>query len=219
MTAFNKFRVAYNLPNNWPSPVSHLSLFITYCFEMGYAPSTISTYLAGLGYYHKLRSLEDPTASFVIKKLLEGCRRMRQNHNVRAPITESILQKISSVLHHVCYSPYEASLFRAAYFLAYFGLLQVSEIVFTSSAQANRPLLFVDVLLTERPRALILSIRFSKNNQTGPPTSLRIPESGNPSLCPFVALKHYLTLRVPAPNYLFVYQNSSPLTRSQFSAV
>ena len=182
VTAFNKFRVAYNLPNNWPSPVSHLSLFITYCFEMGYAPSTISTYFAGLGYNHKLRSLEDPTASFVIKKLLEGCRRMRQNHDVRAPITESILQKILSVLHHVCYSPYKASLFRAAYFLAYFGLLRVSEIVFTSSAQANRPLLFSDVLLTERPRALILSIRFSKNNQTGPPISLRIPESGNPSL-------------------------------------
>ena len=103
-SAFYQFRVAYKLPNTCPLPVAHLTLFITYCFEMGYASSTITTYLAGLSFYHKLHYPEDPTASFVVKKLLEGCRRIRRHHDVRAPITESILRKICLILPDVCFS-------------------------------------------------------------------------------------------------------------------
>ena len=186
---------------------------------MGYASTTITTYTAGLSYYHKLHNLEDPTASFVVKKLLEGCRRRRHNHDVRAPITDSIFRKVCSVLPDVCFSQYEAFLFRAAYLLAYFGLMRVSEIVYTSPSQASRPLLLTDLLITENPQTLVISIRLSKTNQTGPPTSLRIPADRDPSLCCFVAVKQYLHLRPPGAPYLLVHQNGSPLTRSQFNGV
>lgn len=219
LSIFNQFRHNYNLPNDWPSPVAHLTLFITFCFEMGYAPSTISTYLAGLGFHHKLHNLEDPTTSFVVRKLLEGCKRMRGSLDVRAPITETILRKISLVLPVVCFSAYEANLFKAAYLLAYFGLLRVSEIVYTTPAHAHRRLLFSDLCITERPQSLVISIRFSKTNQAGPPTSLRIPASADASLCPFLALKHYMTLRPTGSIYLFVHQNGLPLTRGQFGSV
>ena len=130
-SAFNQFRVAYKLPNTWSSLVAHLKLFITYCFEMGYASSTITTYLAGLSFYHKLHYPEDPSASFVVTELLGGCRRIRRHHDVRAPITESILRKICLIFPDVCFSRYEACLFKGAYLSAYVGLMRVSEILYT----------------------------------------------------------------------------------------
>lgn len=98
---------------------------------MGYASSTITTYLAGLSFYHKLHYPEDPSASFVFKELLGGCRRKRWHHDERAPITESILRKICLIFPDVCFSRYEACLFKGAYLSAYVGLMRVSEIVYT----------------------------------------------------------------------------------------
>ena len=89
LQAFNNVRSRYNLSNNWPSPVPHLSLFISYCLEAGYSPLTITKYLLGISFHHKLYNLEDPTAAFIVKKLLEGRRRMRPRHDKRAPFTES----------------------------------------------------------------------------------------------------------------------------------
>ncbi|MEW8545794.1 MAG: tyrosine-type recombinase/integrase [Candidatus Thiodiazotropha sp.] len=71
----------------------------------------------------------------------------------------------------------------------------------------------------EGPPALTISIRISKTNQTGPPTSIRIPASYDPSYCCFNAIKQYLSLRPQGSHYFFTHQNGSPLTRSQFSGV
>ena len=67
----------------------------------------------------------------MIKKMLEGCRRLRQRKDVRVPITLSILTRICQQLPFVTYSRYETLLFQAVYSLAYFGLFRVSELVVT----------------------------------------------------------------------------------------
>ena len=218
LLAFKTFHQNYSLTLTWPSPVEHVILFISYCFDLGYSPATISTYISGIGFFHKLRNLEDPTAAFIVKKLLEGCRRSRPVRDVRAPLTEAILQKICSVLPEVCYSPYESYLFRAAFLTAYFGLLRVSKLVFTSPMQANRPLLFSDVKVIRNPSALLVSIKASKTNQAGAPTVIQIPPSGNP-LCCVLAVQHYLRLRPDRVQYFFSHVNGTPLTRNQFSGV
>ena len=219
LLAFKTFRQNYNFPYAWPAPVEHVILFISYCFDLGYSPSTITTYISGVGFYYKLRNMKDPTAAFIIKKMLEGCKRSRPRKDVRAPITEAILQKICLILPNICYSPYENYLFRAAYLTAYFGLLRVSELVFTSPIQAQRPLLFSDVQIVQNPKALVVSIRASKSNQAGPPTVIRIPLSGHPSMCCVLAVQHYLRIRPPRAQYFFCHANGAPLTRSQFSGV
>ena len=116
-------------------------------------------------FYHKIHSLQDPTAAFVIRKLL-GFKRAHKRHDLRAPITETILRKICNTLPSICYSEYECNLFKAAYLLAFFGLLRVSEVVFTSQIQANRPLLFADVQV-EGSNAVLINIRISKTNLCG----------------------------------------------------
>ena len=219
LSAFTTFRQRYNFPDAWPSPVEHVALFISYCFETGYSPSTIATYVSGISFYHKTHNLEDPTAVFIVKKLLEGFRRKRQRRDVRAPIIEAILQKICSVLSDICFSTYESCLFKASYLPAYNGLLRVSEIVFTNHINANRPLLFSDVQFTDGSQAVLISIRVSKTNQSEAPTILRIPRSGNPSLCCVTAVQNYLRLRPCHSQYFFRHINGSPLTWSQFTGV
>ena len=120
------------------------------------------TYISGIGFFvHKLRNLDDHTAAFIVKKLLEGCRRSRSVRDVRAPLTEAILQRICSALSEVCYSPYGSYLSYAIFLTAYIGLLLVSEVVFTSPMQANRSLLFSDVKFIRNPSALLVAINAS----------------------------------------------------------
>ena len=148
-----------------------------------------------------------------------SCRRMRPTQDVRAPITELILSKICSVLPDICFSLYESDMFKAAYLIAYFGLLRVSEVVFTNQIQAHRYLLRDDVQLEDGATALLISIRTSKTNQSGPPTTLRIPPSGNPSLCCVNAMQRYVRNRPAGTFYFFCHQNGYPLKRSQFCGV
>ena len=155
--------------------------FILLCNRL-FSLYNCNIYVSGISFYHKIHNFEDPTAVFIVKKLLEGFRRTGQRRDVRAPVTEAILQKVCSVLPDICFSTYESCLFKAAYLVAYFGLLRVSEIVFTNQINANRPLLYSDVQVTDGSQAVLISIRVSKTNQSGAPTILRIPRSGNPSL-------------------------------------
>ena len=132
VVCFNNFRDQYHLPLVYPSQPSHVVLFIAYCFETGLSPATIKTYIAGLSYHHKINMLHDPTDLFVVKKLLEGCHRSGKRTDSRAPITPSILTSICELLSSICYNVFEATMFKAAYLLTYYGLLRVSEVVHSS---------------------------------------------------------------------------------------
>ncbi len=57
---------------------------------------------------------------------------------------------------------YEEKLFKAAFLLAYYGMLRVSELVFTTQLQANRPLRFNDLVMESNDKAVQIRIRFSK---------------------------------------------------------
>ena len=177
--------------------------------------------MSGISFQHKVNDLYDPTKSFVVKKLLEGCKRIRRSNDIRAPITTTVLGKIISILPQICISPYEAQLFRAAYLLAYFGLMRVSELVYTNALHAVRPLFYSDITITSGAEAMLISIRVSKTNQRGPATTIRIPRLCNNDLCPVKAMQNFLKLRPSGSQhqYLLCHSNGSPLTRSQFSGV
>lgn len=47
LAAFAKFRNQYKLLFQWPVPPKHKLVFISYCFEQGYAATTIKTNING----------------------------------------------------------------------------------------------------------------------------------------------------------------------------
>ncbi len=126
LASFANFRIRTKLSQTWPTPVEHIVLFIASCFERGLASGTIYTYIRGINYFHKMHSWVNISEVFIIKKLLEGCRRCRSGGpDRRAPITPAMLAELCATLPSICYNMYETKMFRAVFVLAFFGLMRV----------------------------------------------------------------------------------------------
>lgn len=102
--------------------------------------------------------------------MLEGFRRLNPAKDVRSPISLSCLNKLVSILPTVCTSLYEAVMFSAAFHLAFFALLRISEFTFTSNDAPA--LLFHDVTINETHIGLY--IKGSKTDQYNRSTKLQI---------------------------------------------
>lgn len=60
---------------------------------------------------------------------MEGYRKSHYSLGKRRPITPNILLGLCNILNVVCFSPYEACLFKAAFSICFFASLRVSELV------------------------------------------------------------------------------------------
>ena len=105
--------------------------------------------------------------------MLEGMKRLKSRSDTRLPITHALLEKIVSVLPGNCANIYEQKLFKAAFTLAFAGLLQVGEITFSNGKDVSKILSKNDVLLTGNCNRLIVRLRFSKTDQTGEGVQIR----------------------------------------------
>lgn len=222
--SFNYFRYTFNLQPTWPAPLDHIVKFIAYMSTKNLAPASIRTYISGLSYMHKIQGFEDATRSFIVTKLLEGARRSFQSLDTRAPITLSILVQLITALDKVCASSYEASLFRVAFCLAFFGFLRVGELTSTSVKRYDpRPLRFsdIEIVTCSGRRQVRLTIRQSKTDQLGRSSTLFLAEMGGPA-CPVDSLVKYLAVRYHGASnnsQLLVHLDGNPLTRHQFSCI
>lgn len=217
LNSFNSFRTLYKLPNAWPIPLRDVTHFIAYCFEKTMSAKTISTYISGLAFVHKLNSWYDITQCFIVKKLLEGCHRSRPSFDKRAPITCNMLKEICSLLPSVCFNQYENSLFTAMFCLAFFGLFRVGELA-TNRCKSN-VLNLADVTFENANKTLHITMHHYKSKQRGRPVILKIPCEDDELTCPVCTLMNYLKLRVSRAGALFIHMNGSPVTRYQFAAV
>lgn len=216
--AFNSFRSAYQLQPDWPACPAHIVLFITYCFESGLAPRTISTYVSGLAFYHKTRGWYDVNQLFIVNKVLQGCHRLKKTVDYRAPLTMQMLVDITQLLSQICHDVYEMRLFQAVFSVTFFGLFRVSEVVVTDS-DLRRPLQVDDVVISSDTQFILLVLRVSKTNQSGPPTKFKISREQDVRICPVRLMFKYLAIRPKISGPVFCHANGRPLTRSQFSGV
>ncbi len=172
------------------------------------APSTIATYVSGVGFYHKVWGWPDPTRNFLVAKLLEGCRRgCLPWADKRLPITLPLLSHLLHALPSVCSSLFEVSLFKAVFF-SY--CLQQSLFMFSDVEFCNS---------YELSASVVFSFRHSKNNMSGPPQLIRLVRSANQAVCPVKALCDYVAIRPPLQGSFFCHFDGSPLTQFQFNAV
>lgn len=217
LKCFSDFRSKYSLAHSWPVPVAHAANFISYCFNQGYSPATVSTYMSSISYIHKLRALDDPTESFLIKKILEGFRRLKSSKDMRAPITRELLIRLIDSLPAVCYSEYESSLFKSLFTLAYFGLFRIGELVYTDHRQAGYALQLADITLSDQK--LTICVRLCKTNKTGKPIFVHISSVSDKRICPVIAMQQFMHLRSTGSGSLFIHANMLPVTRYQFCAI
>ena len=108
--------------------------------------------------------------------------------------------------------------FSAAYVLAFFGFFRVGELTVPKqkSKELSRVLSVNDVSFVKG--AMLVTIRYSKTDQRGSGTTLKIYPS-NLGVCPVNFMCQFLRLRPKVNGPLFCHLDEKPLTRYQFTAV
>ena len=216
---FKQFLHKFNFPLIMPINIQHIVLFISYCFEKGHTPNTVNTYVAGINYFHKLSGFPDISESFLVKKMLEGCSRLRRQKDIRLPITNAVLRDICTVLPRICYSQYESKMFKAAFLLAFYGLFRIGELVAPSNMHEDKTLMFSNVSVNMREKKVNVTLKVTKTNQSGPSTILKIPCEQDKKVCPVSAVYEFCSVRPKGDGPFFCHTNGSPVTRYQFSSV
>ena len=220
MENFISFRNQFNLSQVWPVTQMHIIAFISFLSVAGKAAASISSSISALSFVHKVNGWSDPTASFLISKLKEGCRRLHPQSDRRLPLTPTLLERIINSLPLLCCSQFEGLLFRSAFLMAFFGFLRVSEFTCKSkNAISDKVLALCDVSIDSNGKMLNLRIRYSKTDQRGASTTLTLFDSDHQILSPVKALRDYLLVRPQIHGPLFVHFNGEPLLSFQFSRV
>ena len=182
------FRKIYKMNPIWPVPVEILAQFIAYLSYKGLTASTVSTYISGLSHVHKMNGLHDSTKFFLISKMLEDMKRKNpQQSDIRASKSIGLLKRLIKSLQHIRSSHYEAYMLSAAFSLAYFGILRVSEISLkNSSDESGHALKFNDVSFENNEKTLCVKICSSKTDQKNESVTLIIQTQSDIDICPVI---------------------------------
>ncbi|CAJ0958425.1 unnamed protein product [Ranitomeya imitator] len=168
----------------------------------------------GGGVHFKLRSWSDSTKHFLIAQVLKGWRWASARSDQRRPISFTLLSNLVRVSGSICDSDYEATLISAAFSLAFFGAMRVSEILPSSRCRAGG-LQLEDLVICDD--GLRVRVRRSKTDQEG--RGIWFPLFAiKGSICPLVLIKSYMQIRGNGPQ-LFIHENGSPLFACQFLAI
>ncbi|XP_031758455.1 uncharacterized protein LOC116410934 isoform X1 [Xenopus tropicalis] len=168
--------------------------------------------LTGLAFFFKLLGWQDVTKHFIITQALKGWRREGKKGDTRRPVDFQLLQRLLAPLQVICKSPYETALFRAAFSLAFFGALRISELV-PQSAKKPGGLKQEDMIVNEK--FIRFRIGRSKTDVLGRGCWVTISAIQGHA-CPVQLISTFAALRSAGTNFL-VHEDSSPLTRYQFS--
>ena len=215
---FSEFREKLGFDTGRPASLEQVANFIGWLSLSGRAPSTIGAYVAGVGFFHKIKYASDPTAHCVVQQLLKGARREHRQPDSRAAMHGVLFEKFLAVLPRIVSSAYEVLLFKAALALGFFGFMRLGE--FTSAgARGASPLAAGDVTVRGSSE-VVVSIRKSKNNQCGDAQTLRLPASRAKSRpCPVRILTEFARIRPPNTQAFLCHFDGTSLTRYQFQAL
>ena len=201
----------------FPLTVEKIVLFISYCYQKQLAPQTVTMYISALSHFNKMEGHDDPTQNFVVKRALQGFQKLKSTHDIRLPITPSILSKLVESLRQCTNSFYQRCLFKAMFLLAFHAFLRVGEITNTG----QRVLDISAVKLNEVnkvPHEMSLTLTDFKHHNGKPPVTFHMTANhANRSLCVVVAMWEYLQVRGSGPGPLFMYQDKTPVSRQSFN--
>jgi hypothetical protein len=158
LTQFEQFLTEFCLQPIWPFSVDHILRFITHLYQPKITHSTISCYLSGITFYSKINRFKDSTQEFVVRKALEGAKRIvGAMSDSRLPITRDILISLITVLPSVCNYQYEIKLFKAAFLVAFHGLLRIGELALNNGC-SRHVLLISNLAISNNHLKLKLSL-------------------------------------------------------------
>ena len=122
-------------------------------------PATVRVYLSAVILMHKIAGFSDPTRhNFLLKVVVKGAKRIHalKPRRKREPITVHLLGRLLSQIRHMrSITKQDRYMLAAAFTLAFFGLLRISEFTVSSMKEFN-----------PRVHATRSNVRLSKNHYT-----------------------------------------------------
>lgn len=197
---------------------SKLASYVAFCHATGMKYSSICSRVSALNYINKLQGAKTSGHSFLLKRVLLGCKHYSPLADKRQPITKPILKRLISVLPTMFESNYNVILISAMFTLAFFALLRVGEM--SISKTANHTISLDDItikLKEEKPFLISLSLRHYKHSVS--PFNLILKLQKNKLICPVRALHAFAGLRAKKPGPFFLNESGTPVTTKQFSCI
>ena len=209
-----------HLDSSLPVSTEIIPHFVAYLSLSGKSFSTARTYLAAISAKHKINNMQDPTNSFLVKKLMLGFSHSAPSKDARFPITFTRLKQLIPCLDLICNDSSEALLFKTAFTLAFFGFFRVSELLGQQqSLHRGRAGIQRHNIQLSRDK-VVIKLLGSKTDQQRKGQSVPLTQVGDaPEVCPIRILLQYLQQRPKSEGLLLIHRNRSPLTRYQFQAV
>ncbi|XP_053390619.1 uncharacterized protein LOC128553483 [Mercenaria mercenaria] len=201
----------------FPASVPNLLLFIAHCYKIGFAPTTTSTYISAIGYYHKLHQMPDLTTSFLIKKTLQWFHNNKKQIDKRLPITTHVLCRPLDSLSFINTSYFIRTMLKAMYLVAFHAFLRVGEIAATGKMSDNT-LSVTDVTFIYSGSQLEgFELRMSKYKHCKGDPKVLFVKANHSAACPVAALKEYLHLRRASSGPVFGFMDGTAVSRTFFS--
>ena len=151
--------------------------------------------------------------------MVKGFRKVAPAPQTRLPITISVLKHLTSSLSSILQSHYQVVMYKAMFLLAFHACLRIGEITSKPGQQHN--LHMSDVTFLHLPSSpldsILITFRSFKHSKPHDIKQLEVVEV--PETRPVQSLKVYLSLRGPSPGPLFMWQDTLPVTYSQFTKV
>jgi site-specific recombinase XerD len=124
---FQKFLQDNDLSTDLPVSLNSVYQYIAFLQGEGFAASSIASAVSAVGCIHKLHSVADPTDHYIVKRLVQGCRKAGSVQDTRLPITLQILKRLVAASIATISGSYQRKLFQAMYVLAFRALLRIGE--------------------------------------------------------------------------------------------
>ena len=186
--------------------------------------STIKAYLTALKFFNTYYGFDSSSCfSPQLRYILRGVRRTQAStlppRPARIPITTAHLQLLFQFVSHM-FSPMDALCYRAAFTLAFFGLLRVSEFTCPSphSFDPSIHLSVHDIHFSVSPHIAFIRIKQSKTDPFRQGCVIRVARTSH-ALCPYNALATYMHCHLRRSGPLFSFVDGSFLTRAHIQSV
>ncbi len=106
----------------------NVCLYVTHLAQSGMAPATIAAKLSAISFVHKICQRPDPTASFLVKKLMAALHRARPQCDLRLPLSVDMLQRMLVNLPHMGFTPYQRIMLQSMLTLSFAAFLRPGEV-------------------------------------------------------------------------------------------
>ena len=218
---FSEFFVTLDRkPRNWSD---HITLFVGYLVSCDKQSCTIKSYLSAIKAVLKDNDIIIDQDQFLLSSLTRACRLRNDKVQQRLPIQKGLLLLLlRRVQDYFETQPFLATMYKALFSTAYFGLFRVGELTMTFSQHA---VLAQDVHIASNQYKILFVLRTSKTHGLGhKPQKLKI--SSKPlcsettvklegeTFCPYDLLKKYLRIRGTYRTFneqIFVFSDTLPV--------